>query len=129
MVDILTYVGLALWYAVWAAIALAFFGWIYLICCGPGIGLLWLVRRWCNEPRLETMLVVAVVHAIFFAPAVVVGHTPFIVTVFVGAIAHNLIGGDEPTWWLAASGSLVFIGSRVFQHDYRLQRTPEAGRR
>jgi drug/metabolite transporter (DMT)-like permease len=128
MVDILTYVGLALWYAVWGAIALAFFGWIYLICCGPGIGLLWLVKRW----MLESIFVVAVIHAIFFAPAVVIGHTPLIVPVFIGAIAHNLLGGEEPTWWLAASGGLVFVGSLLFQRlrsNYRLQRAPEAGRR
>jgi hypothetical protein len=76
--------------------------------------------------------VVAAVHAIFFAPTVVVGHTPLIVPVFVGAIAHSLIGGEEPTWWLAASGALVFVGSLVFQHvrsNYRLQRAPQAGRR
>lgn len=116
MVDILANVGLVIWYAVWGAIALAFFGWVYLICCGPGIGLLWVVRRWRREPRLGTMVLVAAVHAIFFAPAVVFGHTPLIVPVFLGAIAHNLIGGEEPRWWLAASGSLAFIGSLLFQY-------------
>lgn len=78
------------------------------------------------------MFVVAIVHAIFFAPAVLFGHTPFIVTVFVGMIAHNLLGGEEPAWWLAASGGLVFIGSLLLQYvrsNSRLRLAPGARRR
>ena len=116
MTDILWHIGEAVWFIFAAAMALALFGGIYLICCGPGIGLLRLIRRWRREPRLPMVLAVAAVHAIFFAPAVILGHTPFIVTVFVGAIVYRLIDETGRTWWLAASAGLVFLGSLIYQY-------------
>jgi hypothetical protein len=44
LVDVLIHIGLGVWYAIAAAIAIAFFTWVYLSCCGPGMGLWWLVH-------------------------------------------------------------------------------------
>jgi hypothetical protein len=105
----------------------------YLLCCGPGVGLLWITYRWRNETTPGRTLAVAAVHAIFFAPAaILLAHNIFIVPVFVGAIAYWFIDGIGRMWWLAASSGTVFAGSIVFQRvrsNFRLQRTPASGRR
>lgn len=132
MADLIWRLLEALWFLVAGVIALSFFAGIYLIGCGPGLGLLWCIKRWRNGTPFGRALAVAAIHAIFFAPAVILAHTPLIVTVFVGAIVYYLIDGTGRAWWLAASGSAVFAGSLVYQYlrsNFRLQRTPANGRR
>ena len=75
---------------------------------------------------------VALVHAVFFAPALLVwGHTVLIVPVFVGAIVYGLVEGTGRAWWLAPSAAVVFAGSLVDQYvrsRRRLRRAPASGR-
>ena len=99
----------------------------YLLCCGPGLGLLWIIDRSCNETAPGKTLAVAAVHAIVFAPAVMFfAHNLIIVPVFVGAIVYWLIDGIGRAWWLAASSGTVLTISLVVQRirsNFRLQRT------
>lgn len=120
-------------YLVIGVIALIALAVPYLLCCGPGLGLLWIIYRWRDETTHGRTLTVAAVHAIFFAPgAIPLAHNIFIVPVFVAAIAYWLIDGIGRMWWLAASSGTVFAGSIVFQRvrsNFRLRRTPASGRR
>ena len=101
-----------------AVVAVSFFLVGYLLCCGPGVGLLWVLKRYSGHSRLMMTAGVAVVHAVFFAPALVaVGHSGFVVPVFAGVLVYWLVGETGRSWWLslAISAGVVFGGSLICQ--------------
>lgn len=64
----------------------------YLICCLPGVGLLWAMRKtnFVFGPFKE--FIIALISAVFFTPYLLVGHTVLVLPIFVGLVAPPFQG-------------------------------------
>ena len=91
-----------------ALFALAYFLISYAICCLPGIGFLWIIRKGKWSSLLLKEIAIAFFAAIFLTPYLLIGpHSALLLTIFVAVVAPPFQSAVWPLW-LISGPILVF---------------------